>query len=254
MNVELLAKIVSELILDRDEVCLPGMGVFVAELEPATFSDRGFILNPPYRRLRFEQRNSDDNSLVKAYADGNGIGEEKAAALIAEFISELKGTVLQEGTVVLPELGRLRAGRDGRILFISDENLDIPYDGIKLEPISLKAHNEEQTLKSVFADITEPEPMPAPAPAPAPSEPAPAPALEPQEPTPEPQPVEPAPEPTPAPAPAKPKRSGAWWKILLTLLTLAVIALAAFITLAQVAPDFIDSILYTPEELLIINS
>ena len=41
--------------------------------------------------------------------------------------------------------------------------------------------------------------------------------------------------------------------LLLSVLTVAVIALAAFIILAQVAPDFIDSLLYTPEELEIIN-
>jgi len=32
-----------------------------------------------------------------------------------------------------------------------------------------------------------------------------------------------------------------------------VVALAVFMILARVAPDFIDSILYTPEELRIIN-
>ena len=50
------------------------------------------------------------------------------------------------------------------------------------------------------------------------------------------------------------RKKAKWWLVLLlVLLTLAVIALAAFIILAQVAPDFIDSLLYTPEELQIIN-
>ena len=34
---------------------------------------------------------------------------------------------------------------------------------------------------------------------------------------------------------------------------LAVVALASFLILARVAPDFIDSLLYTPEQLRIIN-
>ena len=41
--------------------------------------------------------------------------------------------------------------------------------------------------------------------------------------------------------------------ILLALLILAVVAFAVFMILARVTPDFIDSILYTPEELRIIN-
>lgn len=38
-----------------------------------------------------------------------------------------------------------------------------------------------------------------------------------------------------------------------SLIGLALVALGIFILLAHIAPDFIDSILYTPEELRIIN-
>lgn len=38
------------------------------------------------------------------------------------------------------------------------------------------------------------------------------------------------------------------WSII-TLIILAALALIVFLVLARVAPDFIDSILYTPEEL-----
>ena len=41
--------------------------------------------------------------------------------------------------------------------------------------------------------------------------------------------------------------------LYLILVALAAVALATFVILAQAAPDFIDSILYTPEELRIIN-
>ena len=44
-----------------------------------------------------------------------------------------------------------------------------------------------------------------------------------------------------------------WWIPLLAVIALTAVALAAFLILADVAPDFIDSILYTPEELRIIN-
>ena len=51
------------------------------------------------------------------------------------------------------------------------------------------------------------------------------------------------------------QKKSRWWipVVLAAILTLVIIALAAFIILAQVAPDFIDSLLYTPEELEIIN-
>ena len=40
---------------------------------------------------------------------------------------------------------------------------------------------------------------------------------------------------------------------ILGILGLIVLALGIFVLLAHIAPDFIDSILYTPEELRIIN-
>ena len=40
MDIDLLSKMVGELILDNDEVSLPGVGTFVAEVVPSTFSDK----------------------------------------------------------------------------------------------------------------------------------------------------------------------------------------------------------------------
>lgn len=56
MDTPLLAKMVRELILENDAVTLPGIGTFVAELVGASFSDKGYTINPPYRRLSFTQR------------------------------------------------------------------------------------------------------------------------------------------------------------------------------------------------------
>ena len=54
----------------------------------------------------------------------------------------------------------------------------------------------------------------------------------------------------------KPAGSKTWqvikWTVII-LVILAVTALLTFIILAHIAPDFIDSILYTPEELEILN-
>ena len=41
--------------------------------------------------------------------------------------------------------------------------------------------------------------------------------------------------------------------LLVILLALIILALVAFVVLARVAPDFVDSLLYTPDELRIIN-
>ena len=49
---------------------------------------------------------------------------------------------------------------------------------------------------------------------------------------------------------AEPKKKS-WW-VLVVLLVLAVLAAAAFVVVSRVAPELLDPILYTPEELEII--
>ena len=68
MDIDLLAKMVKELILDNDRVVLPGLGAFVAEVVPSTFSDRGYTINPPYRKLYFRARPDEGQELADFYA------------------------------------------------------------------------------------------------------------------------------------------------------------------------------------------
>ena len=206
MYIDLLSKMVGELILDSDEVALPGVGTFVAEVMPSTFSDKGYTINPPYRRLSFRQRESSDNSLVEFYARSNGVDERTAASILRPFLAELKETLKVKKTIVFPGLGRLRATRENNFFFIPDEDLNIYPEGFGLEPLSLKTHvetpEEVATAVAGLAElISEPEPAPVVVPEPEPTpEPEPEPVPEPEQPTPEPVP-EPVPEPEPTPEP-----------------------------------------------------
>ena len=85
MDIDLLAKMIRDVVLEKDEVALPGLGVFVAEFVPASFSDKGFTINPPYKRLTFRQEvNAGDDTLIRMYAEANNIGEVAAAHTLAE--------------------------------------------------------------------------------------------------------------------------------------------------------------------------
>ena len=411
MDIELLSRMIGELIVDHDQVGLPGVGTFVAEVVPASFSDKGYTINPPYRRLSFHPSRLEDQLLINYYAKANDIPIEMAKLIIVQFLAEFKTVLKDRKTISLPGLGRLRATRENNFFFVADEDLDIYPEGFSLKPVSLKTHidtrdpvhipvesfmknalaaqnasdelgpkaeifqnqvvaepkpavevhfvdlqtgesvpetaavaaaltvpaavavatgsevAEEQVAEAIPAMSTvvespveteptveaEPTPEPAAEPSAEPAaesvvetEPAPEPTPEPSvEPVAEPaaEPVvetEPAPEPTPEPAaepvaepaaepvaatePAaepvaesaaeqqdstpsaklvtpKPlmseedfdKKSSHWWILPVVLVALAIIAFAAYIILVSVAPDFIDSILYTPEELRIIN-
>ena len=329
MDIDLLSKMVKELILDKDEVALPGVGTFVAEMVPSSFADRGYTILPPYRRLFFRQRvDETDTSLVDFYAASNGIENDRAQRIVTDFLLEMRDVLKQKKSIVFPGLGKLRATRENHFFFVADEDLDIYPAGFGLEPISLKTHQETpeevssvvEQLRAILAEkatpapavepvldepeaaeaapvpeveekpttaeepqsvpvveaepIAEPEPEPVVEPTPV-AEPEPKPVVEP-EPVAEPEPapvIEPEPvvEPEPAvgadiketvvekPQPVEPetprKRPAwkVWFWIGLGLIGLLVLALVVFVILAHVAPDFIDSLLYSPEELEILH-
>lgn len=360
---------ISELITDHNRVGLPGLGTFVAEVVPATFSDKGYTINPPYRRLSFHPSRSEDTLLIDFYAASNGISKEAAGLYLKQFLGEMKSVLKERKTIMLPGLGRLRATVENNFFFVPDPDLDIYPDGFALKPLSLKtismadeveipffppmeeemevkgaaevegesagaaeareiSENKEETGGPVSPESTQPEqrqseptphqapqpesgqlqpetepqpqvkqpqseisqPQPAPQPESEQLQPESEPALQPeQQPGPgeqepqseseqsqpetelqlkaeQPQPEQPQPQPKqetrqPEPQPQSRPETGPvhaprrfrWWIPLLVLLAVAAVALLAFLTVAQVAPDFIDSILYTPEELRIIN-
>lgn len=292
MDIDLFSEMIKNLILDNDEVTLPGLGTFVSELMPSTFSDKGYTINPPYRRLSFRQReNNADTSLYDFYSKVNDLDGDTSSRILGDFISGLREQLLTKKLVVLPGLGRLRATKENTFFFIADEDLDIYPYGCGLGPVSLKTH--EETDEEVSAAVEElqrivesaPEPAEKPAPAETPAE---APTEEPEA-----EPLKPAEPQKPAGTPTEPerltykfenkpvipvsrrsrhrsknirnitgskgskgtdgrnRRKALVW--LLCILGAALLALGIFILLAHIAPDFIDSILYTPEELRIIN-
>lgn len=377
MDIDLLSRILKELVTDHDMVGLPGIGTFVTEVVPASFSDKGYTINPPYRRLSFVQGRVEDKLLIDFYSESNEVDVEVAEAYITQFLHEMKQVLKERKIILLPGLGRLRATKENNFFFVPEEDLDIYPDGFALKPVSLKniqremepvhipvsfaeavqslmekkkaepqpeAEQERESLpqaetqpepqleqheleadpeqvpeaqaepepklrrelvpldpeqvpysgadipldpreinEAQFEPEREPEREPEPEAQPQPEqepESQPGQKAQPQpeqqaereaEQEPEPQPEQPQserePEQEPEPQPesqsesepeqeAQPRQRQRrrWWVVLLVVVALLAVALGVFVILAHAAPDFIDSILYTPEELRIINA
>ena len=286
---------IGELILDHDELSLPGLGTFVAEEVPATFSDRGYTVNPPYRKLSFYQRPESDHLLIDFYASSNGVSFNDASLIIVRFLDEMKSILKEKKVIVLPGLGRLRATRENNFFFVPDADLDIYPDGFALRPVSMKNHTESQAeLSGAVSKLSgmlfsEPAEKPVSEPVVPVDEPSassnPTPSQQPvaeevkesvadeetepvkeenialaeevKETVPEEKSAEEAPKSRKVEsreeAPKHRKGLAAGLKILIGVAVLAVLALGVFLLLAHVAPELIDSLLYTPEELEILN-
>ncbi len=292
---------VGELILDHDELSLPGLGTFVAEEVPASFSDRGYTVNPPYRKLSFYQRPEKDHLLVDFYAGSNGLSFEEASLIIARFLDEMKSVLKEKKVIVMPGLGRLRATRENNFFFVPDADLDIYPDGFGLRAVSMKNHTESRAqlseavgrLSGMLSETealsgnagTSPEAAEAEeveiqgggrtseavkrpeedrraeetAEAKSPVEltrtevKTPVEAKEAEETA-----EEKSADKTPDRKTERKTRKGrkglaGGLKVLLAAAAVLALALGGFLLLAHVAPEFIDSLLYTPEELEILN-
>lgn len=281
MDIDLLAKMVKEAIMDHDTVTLPGVGCFVAELVPSTFSDKGYTINPPYRRLYFSPKQGGDTYLVDLYArDNEEVDADMATRILTEFLAEMKEVLKVKKTVVFPGLGRLRATRENHFFFVADEDLDIYPEGLGLAPLSLKTHvetpEEVATAVAGLAELIEeipgqagneeeepePEPVPEPVEGPAEDEPVPEKIEEIPDQVGNDEEEQVAEEISPRAALGRNDNEAAlgrndksrkFWRVVLIVLCVLVGLLLVFVLLNRLAPGLLDPLLYSKEELQILR-
>ena len=246
---------IKELVLENDRVSLPGLGVFVCEYVPASFSDKGFVINPPYKRIYFRSKKEDDGLLVSFYAGKNGVDMDVAEKFVEDAVSDIRQELESKRSVEFPELGKLRSTKENTLFFVADQDLDIYPDGFGLVSVSLKSSESEDIPESVpvtpaapaaSATSVPPEVPAAPAVPVAPAAPAVSETVE--------TPVTAATPEAPA-IPESGKKKAPAWKWGLAILGIVVLALALFAIVARIFPDsgFINGLLYSEEEIEILK-
>lgn len=228
MDIQQLSTMVRDLVLQQDKVVVPGLGVFIAEFVPASFSDRGYTLNPPYRKLSFVAEGAGSEPLQED--PRNSVKADPVQ--LQQCLERLRSDLQSSRCVELPLLGKLRLTASGELFFVADPDLDIYPDAFGLHPVSMKNHDPH---------IEEAEPAPEPEPEFAP--------LDVETPM-----IEPAPtnEETPMQE-ENTKKKHPVLKVMGIVLLVLMGAMIAFRLLALLAPDFIDSILYSEEELRLLG-
>lgn len=257
MTIESFTSCLEEFIMEHDRLLVPGLGAFTAGLQAATISDNGFTINPPYRKLEF------------IYGEDLGIGEneqydylysikekmdlEKVREELAEIISEIKREVETNSLVELPGLGKLRSLGDGHLFFVMDKDAQIYPEGFALSSVSLK--NRVSGIQEVVA-----APKPVEQPVAATEGHNEAEATVTAESHNEAETSEPAEgavskEQKVADGLArKKKKMPVGVKVILWLLGIALLLLAGFMALAYFCPDFIDTLLYSPDEIELLKA
>lgn len=237
METKFFADIIKEVLFRSDLACLPGLGSFVTEEVPASFSDKGFTINPPYLKPVFDTSVTNDYGLVDFYAVNNGVSRTVAMNAVASQVDLLRRELTASRTVLLPDLGYLRLTMDGNIFFVPCEGLDMFPQYDLLQSVSLRY------IPAGYGQVAAAE-VPTSVPV-ASAEESPEVALE----------VAPAEE-----APAEPASQGpksAKRRVLpyvfLTLCILAVLFFAALYVLGHYFPQIVDPLLYNADELEVIK-
>lgn len=216
MDIALFSKIVKSLLSENDSVAIPGLGTFVAEDVPASFSDRGFTINPPYRTVSFVGGGADDGMLVRFYALSNKLELPQAEQVVNDFIAGMRAELETSKSVDFPLFGRIRLIGQGRMIFVQDENLEIFPHLDYLEPVSLKSLGEVAEKPDVREEDKSVD--------------------------------------SKAVKPARRKALPVWAVILIVLLSLAAAGLASLAVVGRLAPDFVDQFLYNAEQLEILRA
>lgn len=299
-DVDIFAACLKDMLLENDVVTVPGLGSFITRLMPASFSDLGRTINPPYRKLSFRAAELADPSLFTGHLSTLLPEGQDVDSWLQSFVAGFKEALDRTKRVELSGLGALRATAQNDYFFVASDDLDIYPEGMGLEPVTIKSStlmdyglelkddseqgSEESAPESVAESETEVE-------ADAETEPVVEFVTEPaaeqqvaieleseQAMTDEPEPAEssasteepsltgtPAPAASPAPAATpvpdqKPRRRVRWWVVVLILLAVILLLLILSVIFKDVLPwggavdNFINHILYSEEELRLLNS
>ena len=257
MTIESFTSCLEEFIMEHDRLMVPGLGAFTAGLQAATISDNGFTINPPYRKLEFiygkDLGIGENEQYDYLYSIKEKMDLEKVREELAEIISEIKREVEANSLVELPGLGKLRSLGDGHLFFVMDKDAQIYPEGFALSSVSLK--NRVSGIPEVVA-----APKPVEQPVAATEGHNEAEATVTAESHNEAETSEPAEgavskEQKVADGLArKKKRMPVVVKVILWLLGIALLLLAGFMALAYFCPDFIDTLLYSPEEIELLKA
>lgn len=257
MTIESFTSCLEEFIMEHDRLLVPGLGSFTAGLQAATISDNGFTINPPYRKLDFiygEDLGIGENEQYDyLYSQKERMDLEKVRKELAEIISEIKREVEANSLVELPGLGKLRSLGDGHLFFVMDKDAQIYPEGFALSSVSLK--NRVSGIQEVVAA---PKPVEQPA---AVAEghneaedPEAAEAIATAETSETAEDAVSKEQKTADGLARKKKKMPVVVKVILWLLGIALLLLAGFMALAYFCPDFIDTLLYSPDEIELLKA
>ena len=126
---------IAELLSVHDCVIIPGLGGFIGNYSPARIDPVHHAFQPPFKKLLFNiNLKQNDGLLANAVADSYGTSYNDACNLIDLFAEECRQALKTGTSFLIPDVGKLFAGREGNIQFEQDKNANLLPDSFGLVP------------------------------------------------------------------------------------------------------------------------
>lgn len=147
-----------EYLLRKHEcVIVPGLGAFVAVMQPAVFDSDSSLFLPPLRRVMFNATiNSDDGLLANSYSRHSGKKYEKARRELDNDIEQLQCSLAQTGMVRIGNVGTLMKNEEGNISFapsLSPENVMSELGCSPVSCLAVKKQEERGDINTTVSDV-----------------------------------------------------------------------------------------------------
>jgi len=120
-----LVDYISELLVQRNEIGVPGLGNFTRERVSAYYNDKEARFYPPYYRVSFEAQTTDDDFFTQYIADQKNISSASSKYFTEKFVIKLKDDAAK-GAFLFNGIGSFQMEQDQLVFKPNDKVADDP--------------------------------------------------------------------------------------------------------------------------------
>lgn len=151
-----LADYLSELLVQRNEVSIPGLGHFERVRINGYYNDQEAKFYPPGHQVKFVPDEKDDDTFAEYIAGKKSISLASSKYFTEKFVSKLKEDAA-EGGVVFSDLGSFQS-EGGQLVFKPNDKTSNDPSFYGYEPVGISKSVQTPADEPAFTILSEPEP------------------------------------------------------------------------------------------------
>jgi cell division protein FtsN len=154
-----LADYLSELLVQRDEVSIPGLGHFERVRINGYYNDQDAKFYPPGHQVKFVPGEKDDDTFAEYIAGKKSISLASSKYFTEKFVSKLREDAA-EAIVAFSDLGSFQT-EDAQLVFKPNDKVGNDPSFYGFEPIAISKPAQTPSEEPAFTILSEPEPAEA---------------------------------------------------------------------------------------------